>query len=175
MGDVRRSRKRAGKQILNLFVVLAFVFLVLEASYKICMRVAKNKDAVLGRFKMYYRLLCIWISIPDCPGKIEAYFIHNNIRKVAIYGAADLGKRLFEQMQDSEIQIVGFIDRSSYSNAFSSLPSCMPDKMEFDIDAVVVTPFADFQNIEKLLRKNDSCKKCQIISLEDIIDYAKKV
>ena len=85
---------------------------------------------------------------------------------IAIYGYAEFGQRLHDELRDSEVEVKYIIDRSMFSGSLNMLPIYRPDEMLPEIDAVIVTPVWDFDQIKEQLVNR---VKCPIISLEEVI------
>lgn len=152
------------KKIIKLTIWIIGVFSFLYLPYKLAMIVSKNKDRLLNKYQKYFQLICDWSELQ--PEEIQMYFLQRNIRTLGIYGGRNMGRLLYKQLLHSDIEIRYFIDKSSYANSFSTLPLCCPeDKLEY-VDAIVVTPYMEFEDIKrKLLERNT----VNVLSLEEII------
>lgn len=97
---------------------------------------------------------------------LECYFKENGFKSVAIYGMGYLGKRLFDELKNTEIKVTYAIDKK-ISNIDCDVEVLTLDKTLPSVDVVIVTPVFYFLEIEKEL---DSYVNCPIISLEDVLD-----
>lgn len=137
-------------------------------SYYLALTVAKNKDQSINKYKKYYSLMCSWIEIPN--EKISKFFLKNNIKSIGIYGIKDIGKHLYLQLKNSQVKVEYFIDQSSYVQGISDLPLYRLEDTLTDVDAIIVTPFMEFDLIkERLCKKNDF----RILSIEEVVYGAK--
>ena len=56
----------------------------------------------LNRAKSYYELLNQWVKLKIEGKKLEKYFVDNSYKTIAIYGYAELGHRLYDELKDSK-------------------------------------------------------------------------
>ena len=105
-----------------------------------------------------------WLAICQQDVSLTEYFITRGYRTIAIYGFGILGKHLYYEFKDTEIEVKYAIDGQvglSYIKVFS------PEDVLPVVDAVIVTATFDFTNIEHKLR---SKVDCPIVSLEEVVD-----
>lgn len=123
------------------------------------------------RFKEYYTVTNQWIHNKNEGRSLINYFKENNYNTIAIYGMGELGTRLYEELKDSDIKIAYFIDKNADEIYYGvdEITTVGLDDMDSQekVDAIVVTPFYDFDEIEEKLQEYDM--ESDIISLEDII------
>lgn len=119
----------------------------------------------LNKFRSYYRLLDRWMGLKERGETLEKYFLENGYQKVIIYGFAALGKHLYEELKNSQIEVVCALDRRQglfyeglkVQDVSEEIPEC---------DVIVVTAVSEYSEIEKKLRKRIEKK---IISLQEVI------
>ncbi len=95
------------------------------------------------------------------------YLISNDLKKVVLFGAGDVGEMAFEIMKDHDIKIVGFIDEDEKRigkeiGGLKISPLSELDKMEFD--AVVIT---SYRHGVEMAKRVITDKPVFIFSLED--------
>lgn len=118
---------------------------------------AKN-DAIL-------KLYSLWLSEKKDGNNVSDYLEKLGYKKVAIYGMHYLGESLLVELQDTEIKVLYGIDRNA-DNCYSDIEVYKPDDELEEVDAIIVTAFYYFDEIEqKLSAKMD----CPILSIEDIL------
>lgn len=92
-----------------------------------------------------------WLEIRQSGHDLSEYFRNNHIHSIAIYGMGRLGCRLYDELEDSDIQIKYLMDRNPKGLdsvfEFSSL-----DEKKTDIDAVVVTVLSSEEDIISEIR-----------------------
>ena len=132
---------------LNIIVIVIGVYL----SFCLALIVAKNKDQVINKYKKYYFLMCSWMEIPD--EKISKFFSQNNIKTIGIYGIKDMGKHLYLQLKNSQVKVKYFVDQASYVQGIFDLPLYRPEDILEDVDAIIITPFTEFDSIKERIEK----------------------
>ena len=93
------------------------------------------------------------------------YLRDRGVHRIAIYGFGALGERLYQELSDSQVQVVYGIDQRVVSKGNSFQIYKFPDTSK-EIDAIVVTVIMDFIKIAADLKK---IVECSVISLEDVI------
>lgn len=152
------------KKKIKVIFRLGWLIVYLYGAYTFAMCIAKNKDRNLGKYKKYYFLMCAWNDLKK--EQLSAYLNENNIKSIAIYGARDMGKRLYYELEDINVKVSFFIDQSSYSNSFSNIPLYAPEQFLPEVDAIVVTPYTEINAIKQKLQISN---KTRILSIEDVI------
>lgn len=133
--------------------------------YKKQKKVIDRKTEYQAKMKEFYELLVAWLALKQENKSLSDYFIKNNYKTVAIYGMKELGERLLNELQGSEIEIKYIIDRNA-DGIYADLDVFTPDDELEDVDVVVVTAIHYFDEIEAEMSDKMSCP---IISLEDVI------
>lgn len=146
--------------------IFTFMLLLISSTYYFGIIVGKNKDTIILKYKTYYKLMCKWLSIGN--RKISDYLLGEGIKSVAIYGMADMGKLLYQQLCDTGIDVTYFIGRRN-GEGYKDIPLYGIESYLPAVDAIIVTPFLEFDEIAKKLRKKINCR---IISLEEVINNA---
>ena len=123
------------------------------------------------KFFRWYTLLNVWLYVKNSiTTNFESYFIHHNFKRIAIYGCGELGCRLFEELQHTNIEVAYMIDKNAANIRYKCEVISVQDFAErkSQIDAVIVSPIQSFEIIKKgLMQFGDT----EIISLEEVIDY----
>lgn len=145
-----------------------YLLSVIIPAYYFGIIVGKNKDRNVNKFKQYFKLMTKWIQLDA--DKVEKYLFKQGIGTISIYGVGDIGKTLFDQLKDSRVKVVSFLearDREQYQG----VPVVSIDRYNTKTDAIIVTPFLEYDQIKKELGKRVNCK---IISIEEVIQNAGK-
>lgn len=121
-----------------------------------------------NKFKGYYSLLNKWIKLKNYTDRgLERYLIEKGYLNVAIYGFGEIGKRLYEELKNSSVNVNYAIERSK-KGAYEELPIYnMEDKLEIT-DIVIVTIVAEVENIIRELWEQ---KGLRGISLDEVINH----
>ena len=127
---------------------------------KLNMECATNRknDAIL---KVY----SYWLKRKQKGESLADYFEKGGYKKIAIYGMHYLGESLLSELEDSNIKVICAIDKHAELR-YTDIPLYKPEEEIPEVDAVVVTAFFFFDEIEEILREKVSCP---ILSIEDII------
>lgn len=111
-------------------------------------------------------LLSMWLQNKEENLQIETYLKERNIKKIAIYGMSFVGERLYDELEKSDIEICFCIDKNA-NNIYKDVEIYAPeDNFDTNIDAIIVTAFTYFEEIENDLKLKVSAP---IISVDDII------
>lgn len=121
-------------------------------------KTTRKDDAILKAYSHWLRRKQKGESFTD-------YFEKNGYKKIAIYGMHYLGDSLLTELEGSDIEVVCAIDKHAELR-YTEIPLYRPDEEIPEVDAVVVTAFFFFDEIEEQLNKKVSCP---ILSIEDII------
>lgn len=127
-------------------------------------KIDKLKETSDKHFTLMY-LLNEWLKTKQEGKTIIQYLHENQITDVAIYGMSYVGKRLYDELKNSDIEIKYAIDRNADGICAEievfSLEENLPEAK-----AVIVTPVFYFDEIKEKLEKKVNSK---ILSLEDIL------
>ena len=85
---------------------------------------------------------------------------------IAVYGMAELGNRLMEDLKGTPIQVDYGIDRDISCSIARIGEVYFPEDNLPEADVIVVTPYSSFEVIKKQLEEK---VKCPIISLEEVV------
>ena len=123
------------------------------------------QDDELNKQKRYYNILVGWINIHHREKTIEQYFIEKGLKSIAIYGMAELGELLYDELFDTEIKIKYVIDKCRAS-VYAEVPVFSPEDELEEVDAIIITAVHYYDEIcETLVKKID----CPMISLDSVI------
>ena len=115
--------------------------------------------------RKYKKILELWMRLRDQKISVSYFFVQKNIKTVAIYGAGILGKHLYYELQDSEIQVACFLDQNT-NKAIEQKKCLAPGETMESVDAIIVTPLMEYKEIQKGLAEYYSCA---IISIETVL------
>lgn len=120
----------------------------------------------IKRFQDHYWLLNHWLELKSEGKSTASYFEDMEYRHIAIYGMAELGNRLMEDLENSSIQVDYGIDRDISCSIARIDEVYYPEDELPETDAIVVTPYSMFEEIKEFLEKK---VKCPIVSLEEVV------
>lgn len=115
-----------------------------------------------------YNTVRNWMSVVQSGRTLEAYFEEKEYWQIAIYGVGEIGNLLLkEMMRYKKINVKYGIDRNTANNNMNILIVNPHDNFE-QVDAIVVTPTFDFDNIKQKLSQKVNCP---IVSLDEVIAW----
>lgn len=134
--------------------------------WKLADRAICEQSISLKRAKSYYEVLNQWLKLKINGRKVEDFFIENQYKTIAIYGYAELGHRLYEELKDSNMTTIKYIIDQNADDIYENIAIYKPEKGLPKVDAIVITPIFASAEIERnLLRLIDS----RIVSLSEVI------
>lgn len=128
-------------------------------------------EGMNSRYYTYYKMLNQWKKNITEGRRVSNYLIDKGLNTIAIYGIGEVGKLLFEELKQDQLQISYFIDtaggkelKETYGIKIVSLREI---SLQEKVDAIIVTPVYSFESIyDSLVDENI---ESIILSLEDII------
>lgn len=127
-----------------------------------------EQSFLLGKYKYYYTVCSKWIDlIRDGKLLFRKVLELNNIHSVAIYGFADIGHKLNEQLRNEGIMIKYAIDQY-VGSVTNGIKVYRPEEELPQVDAIIITAYEP-NEIRQLLCKKNDCKVLSIIELIDTI------
>lgn len=126
---------------------------------------SKNINQNIKRLKSYYDILNKWLSMKQKGESLEKYFIEYGYESVAIYGMGELGKRLYDELKDTNIKVLYGIDKN-FGGKYLDIDIKSLDEELPDVDVTVVTAVFAFDEIVSELEDKLSS---QIISLNEVL------
>lgn len=132
-----------------------------EKGYKIYAKERKAKE----KNRMLMQLFVKWMENRERGKSIANYLKELGIRKIAIYGMSDAGKRLYDELKKSDIDVEYAIDRRYIEFDEQLEIVTLQDSLK-EVDAIIVTAISEYGDILENLRTKVSC---EIISLEQVV------
>lgn len=118
----------------------------------------------------FYQTMRNWVELKLSGDSIVRRLRQMDIHTIIIYGAGRHGDMLFQDIFPSLIEVVGWIDAKSMEEEHFGLPVY---RLNYDmiptVDAIVITPYLEFENIKKELSDKTSAR---IISLKELVCYS---
>lgn len=107
-----------------------------------------NREKTLQKYIQFYRVMIRWLNAIQKKVSIEGYLKKRGIKRVAIYGYADIGKLLHNELVYSEIEVVNILDKRDIQSAISGLKVQKPSEGDRTVDAVLVTAVYYYNEIK---------------------------
>lgn len=108
--------------------------------------------------------LCQWISVYQRDMRIKEFFYKYNYKTIAIYGMGILGKLLLNELKESGVTVLYYIDRYKVLDDLEVQLIHIEQELP-DVDGIVITTVTEFDNIYDLLRKKS---RASIINIQEI-------
>ena len=155
------------KWIVRIIRLMLFASTVLFFSFQFALRVSKNKDRTVAKYKSYYLLVLKWLTNLENGQRICDYLERKGYTSIAVYGDGDIGEHLIRQLYETDISVKYVIDKMLFRPKAHQIPTySMTDEKLPEVNAIIVTPIWDYENIrEELLEKVNY----PIISIKDMI------
>jgi hypothetical protein len=153
------KRKRIG-----FFIFVGLLVGMIVHSIRMNEKIMELKDHA-RKMHEFYSMLVSWLAIMQRGMSLEIYFQRKGYRSVAIYGMKEIGERLYQELQNSNIVVKYAIDQNA-DNIYTKCEVLNPEEELEDVDVIIVTAIHFFDDIkEKLCKKMD----CPIVSIADIV------
>lgn len=127
-------------------------------------KVACKYQTEKEKYRLLSEMMNKWLMIRQRGDNLGKYFQKKGIKTIAIYGLGEVGRIFAEEMIESDVDVLYGIDRNI--NAYDEIRILTLNEDLPNVDAIVVTPIASYEEIENDLSKKTSCP---IVSLEDIV------
>lgn len=140
-----------------------FMGIVIESKFKNREKDSNNDKYI--KFKQYYNMLNQWIWIKHNGKSISSLFYNKGIHSIAIYGMGEIGWRLKEELDKTEISVLYGINNSLCESEDTFKIVTLEDELQ-QVDSIVVTPVFEFEEIYK---KISSITDIPVVSLETLL------
>lgn len=147
-----------------------YVLLIITTVISCMVILERRIGKILGqnstdKFKNYYHMLNQWLMIRQNGVSLERYFEENGYQSIAIYGMGEMGRRLYEELKDTDVVIRYAVDKNA--EMIDSDLKIISEKEEFEkVDAIIVTATFAFEEIEEEIAK---MHMGEVLSLDDIV------
>lgn len=131
-----------------------------------------NKEYENGKkYTSYYCFLSQWLRLRQDGYSLAGYLLEQDIHRVAIYGIAELGQRLYDELVESGIKVEYIIDNNQNVFFYDYKIFSMKDEL-LPVDAIIITPILSYESIKNEMKTKNIA--CPIISLELLLFNARK-
>jgi len=137
----------------------------------------EKKKIIIQRDRLKAQFSCVfqWLELMEDGTNLQPYFKDHNSSKVAIYGAAEIGRMLLKEIeQDNTIKVSYFLDRNAERQREKwGVPIYLPEEFTGlpEVDMVIVTAILSFEAIQDTLL--EVRPDIPVVSLETIIGVRK--
>lgn len=149
--------------MLSFVIIICIYIIILMKKY------INHIEGMSSRYNIYYKMLNQWVKNKSQNKRISNFLREHDINTVAIYGIGEIGQRLYDELNQDQLNISYFIDAAGERKTAEGVDviSLKEIPLQEQVDAIIVTPVYDFESIyDNLLNKNVDTV---ILSLEGII------
>ena len=105
---------------------------------------------------IYYHILNKWLEMKQKGESLDTFFEKRKIKRIAIYGMKELGKRLWDEVKGIGIEVVCVIDKNP-DGIVGDFVVISPEGKIPDVDAIIVTAEYYFSEILNQLKEKVNC------------------
>ncbi len=132
---------------------------------KLCGGELREKQEQAEMYHSMYALMNEWLRINRSGKSIGNFLAANGYKTIAVYGMAQAGEELIDELKNSDLVVKYGVDRSRRGE-YKGLEILAPEGELPPVDAIIVTPVQYYDEIHNMLR---SKIQCSILSLEDVV------
>lgn len=126
----------------------------------------QTANSSLERKNDFYLFMRNWVELHQSGMNIADKLQQEEILTVAIYGAGKHGIMLYHELKASKVKVAYWIDKNQGAETIEECPVMGVDTELPEVDAVIVTPYREFQAIESILKEKT---KAKIIPLDRLV------
>lgn len=125
----------------------------------------KEKNSSLVKYQKIIGCLSEWLTLKEKNLNICGYLCKYNVKNVAVYGYGVLGKHLIVELDKLGIGVKYIIDRRKNMQA-PYIVKTIDESLDI-VDAILVTPIDDFEEIYDRLKAKI---RCRIFSMRELLE-----
>lgn len=126
----------------------------------------KNANSNVERKNDFYLFMRNWVELHQSGMSIADRLLGEDVSTVAIYGTGKHGMMLYNELKATKVKVAYWIDKNCKAETIEGCTVMCVDCELPQVDAVVVTPYREFQTIESSLREKT---KARIIPLDMLV------
>lgn len=130
-------------------------------------RLRRKHVDLLVKFRKMFMVVNDWLQLKEEGYHLDEYMSQQGIRKIAIYGAGYVGKRLKGELEGSSVEVSFFIDRNA-EFITEKIPVYTLENAPQGIDAIIITMVQGYENVIKQLQGKYNVK---IVTIRDLVSY----
>lgn len=130
------------------------------------------KNIQIDRKGIFYDFLLKWMEARQKEITIADVLQRDGVSTVAVYGFGRHGHLALEDLKNSHVLVQYIIDKSTDIMSADNL-DILDISLELpEVDAIIITPFLEFDSIEKALMEKT---KAKLLSLQDLVFEASRL
>lgn len=119
-------------------------------------RKIKELQDQLEKIIFYYQILNMWVEMKQKGVSSISYLKKKKVKRIAIYGMKELGERFYEELKNTDIEVVCIIDKNP-ARVLGDFIVISPEQEIPDVDAIVVTANYYYLEIVDQLKEKVNC------------------
>lgn len=121
-----------------------------------------------NKFSEIMMIYDYWVCIKNHKKQIDEYLMQNEYNRIAIYGMSYLGNRLYEELVNSNVEVVFGVDRDADKIEYDIPIYKLKDikKYKDEIDVVIVTTVLHYEEIKEQIFDE---MEIPIVSMKEIV------
>lgn len=120
---------------------------------------------LLVKFRKMFMVVNDWLQLKEEGFYLDEYLNQKGIKKIAIYGAGYVGKRLKGELQGSLVEVKFFIDRNA-DFITEKIPSYTLANAPQSVDAIIITMVQGYEKVVEQLQKKYHVR---IVTIRELI------
>lgn len=157
-------KKKIVQLLLLSILGLSEAVAVIKQMNRTIVRKEKNNSE---RLNINFQVLNSWVRVKQEGYSLESYLIERGIKKIAIYGMAEIGHLLYRELKNTGVQTAYAIDKNNKAVRADEITVISPEDAFEPADAIIVTVIYYFAEVKKELKEKTDIP---ILSLEDILN-----
>lgn len=107
-----------------------------------------------------------WLDNSISGNRSDKYLADRGFKRIVIYGMGRMGLRLYKELEDSDIDVVGCVDRNAGNIIYEGIEIKDAGNIPTDADVIVVTAVCYYDEVLDFL---SNITDLPVISLEEIV------
>lgn len=144
------------KQIILVMIVFGAGFI---SARVLCKKEKVEMENIRGQYKkitLYYQIMNMWLEMWQKGKSTVSYLQTRGIKRIAIYGMKELGERFYEDVKNTDIEVICIIDKKP-QQILGDFMVISPEEEIPEVDAIIVTADYHFQEIKEQMSRKVSC------------------
>lgn len=141
------------------------IFVLLGWIWQLNIKLNKKSEHC-RKMNEFYWILVPWLSKSINQNQVSKWFIKKSYKNIAIYGYKEIGRLLFQALQNSEIKVKYIIDANA-DNMYEEVEVVTSEDIQEEVDVIIVTAPFYFQEIYDTIKNKVNCP---IVSIVDVIN-----
>lgn len=151
--------------------IIGIIIGVLLANWKLS-QIYKYQKNLAIKNNEYFMLMTNWVKLYQHRQNVVNCLKEQGYNNIVIYGMGIIGKCLYDELVGQDIKVLYGIDSEFEGNYKDLMIKKMDnvDRVEH-VDAIIVTPIYDFNELENELREKTTT---EIVPIDELIFYIDK-